>query len=189
MPSGIYLSKTYLEQIWHSKMILEMSVAEIFETVFKNDINKIGIKHLKCLCDLGEGGQNNDRFFDPRLPRTGGPELKIGPVTQALFLAIFAENPQSRLKRAREIFSVDHYAGIDVTSLSTFSRGLLRAIITRKVLERSHFLSCPIKRAAYKRRTIIPALSISTKLFQPGRSIFKDMERRLELYFHVFRSK
>jgi hypothetical protein len=136
MPSGVHLTKTYLEQIWHCRIVLEMSTVAIFESVFQSDTNKIGLAYLQTLCNLCDGGDNNNRFFGPRLPRSGGPDLKIGPIAQAFFLDIFAQQPQKRLKRAREEFSVDYYGGIDVPCLSAFSRVLKRAKITRNVLER-----------------------------------------------------
>ena len=76
MPSGVHLTKTYLEQIWHSRIVLEMSTMAIFESVFQSDTNKIGLAYLQTLCNLCDGGDNINRFFGPRLPRSGGPDLK-----------------------------------------------------------------------------------------------------------------
>ena len=146
------MSKTYLEQIWHSRVILEMSLQEIFNSVFQLDVNKISYAYLKTLCSICDGQQQNERFFGPRLERRGGPREKIGVLSKDMFLQIFANTPQTRLKRARETFAIDHYGGVDVPSLSTFSRVLKKAKVTRKVLERSHHLRCPIKRINYMNR-------------------------------------
>jgi hypothetical protein len=48
-----------------------------FEIVFQSDTNKIGLAYLQTLCNLCDGGDNKNRFFGPRIPRSGGPDLKF----------------------------------------------------------------------------------------------------------------
>ena len=126
-----------------------MTPDQIFESVFQRDVNKIGIIYLKTLCNACDGQQENERFFGPRQARSGGPEQKVGAISRAMFIQIFANTPQTRLKRARETFAIDHYGGFNVPSMSTFVRVLQKENVTRKVLERKHHLRCPLKRISY----------------------------------------
>ena len=66
-----------------------------FEIVFQSDTNKIGLAYLQTLCNLCDGGDNKNPFFGPRLPRSGGPDLKVGPIAQAFFLDIFVQQPNA----------------------------------------------------------------------------------------------
>lgn len=126
-----------------------MSPQEIFDCVFQLDVNKVSFDYIKKLCSICDGQQNNERFFGPRLARGGGAKPKISEISCAMFLELFAANPQTRMKRARETFGVQHYGGDELPSISTFGRILKKADITRKVLERAHHLRCPIKRITY----------------------------------------
>ena len=60
-----------------------MSTVAIFESVIHSDTNKIGLAYLQTLCNQCDGGDNNNRFFGPRLPRSGGPDFIVGPIAQA----------------------------------------------------------------------------------------------------------
>ena len=66
---------------------------------------------------------------------------------------IFLARTSIRQKRAREDFAINYY-GVEygAPSASTISRTLKRSDITRKVLQRVHYLRNPVLRAAYMAR-------------------------------------
>ena len=105
------------------------------------------MKYLKSLCVRCENGDYDDQFLGQKLPRTGGPESVIDDFDEHTFVNIFEDRPQTTLKRTREIICGDHYNAIyGVPSISSFARLLKRQKISRKVMERFHYLRCPIKR-------------------------------------------
>ena len=150
MPSGKHLTSAYLQQIWYGKVILQQDPITIFENIFRSDVSHISVKYLKSLCVRCENGDYDDQFLGQKLPRTGGPERVIDDFDEHTFVNIFIDRPQTTLKRAREIICADHFNAIyGVPSIDSFARVLKRQKISRKVMERVHYLRCPIKRGIF----------------------------------------
>lgn len=150
MPSGTYLTSACLQQIWYGKVILLQNWATIFENIFRSDDSVITVNYLKKLCARCDSGDYDEQFLGEKLPRTGGPEYVIDDFDQDAFLNIFADRPQTTLKRAREIMCEDHYDALyGVPSIRSFGRVLKKRKISRKVMERVHHLRCPIQRGTF----------------------------------------
>ena len=152
MPSGIHLTAVYLQQIWYARVILQQDHMTVFENIFRNDHGFVSIDHLRRLCLRRDNGDYDNQFLGDKLPRGGGPALVIDDIDADVFVKIFTERPQTTLKRAREKMCEDHYGAIyGVPSISSFGRLLKKMRISRKVMERVHYLRCPIKRGIFMR--------------------------------------
>ena len=147
MPSGAHLSADNLQQIWFSRTILQQDHLTIFENIFRNGATFISLKYLRKLCLRCDSGEYDNQFLDDKLPRSGGPERIINALDTNVFVNIFTERPQTTSKRAREVMCEEHYDAVyGVPSIRSFGRVLKRRKITRKVMERMHYLRCPNKR-------------------------------------------
>ena len=136
--------------IWHHRIIMEKSAANIWLSVFQNDVNKISFRYLKELCTACDSGLQNERFNGARARRTGGPHFMITDLAQESLLDIFRETKQVRLEIARQRFLADYYGlAVGGPSVRTIGRTLYRGNFTRKVMQRVHYLRDPIKRATY----------------------------------------
>ena len=150
MPSGTHLTSAYLQQIWYGTVILQQNYTTIFENVFRSDISHVSVRYLKKLCARCRNGDYGNQFLGLKLPRTGGPELVIDNFDADALINIFVARPQTTLKRAREIMCEDHYNAIyGVPSMSSFARALKRQKVSRKVMERVHYLRCPLQRGIF----------------------------------------
>ena len=150
MPSGTHLTSAYLQQIWYGTVILQQNHTTIFENIFRSDISHVSVRYLKKLCARCRNGDYDNQFLGLKLPRTGGPELVIDNFDADALINIFVARPQTTLKRAREIMCEDHYNAIyGVPSMSSFARALKRQKVSRKVMERVHYLRCPLQRGIF----------------------------------------
>lgn len=150
MPSGNHLTSAYLQQVWYGRVMLLQNYMTIFENIFRSDALLISVNYLKRLCALCDNGEYDEKFLGVKLPRTGGPELVVDDFDVDAFVNIFADRPQTTLKRAREVMCEEHYDAIyDVPSIRSFGRVLKRRRISRKVMERVHYLRCPILRGIF----------------------------------------
>ena len=123
-----------------------------FENIFRNDRGFVSVDHLRRLCLRCDKGEYGNQFLGDKLPRGGDPELAIDDFDADVFVNIFTERPQTTLKRASEKMCEDHYGAIyGVPSISSFARLLKKMRISRKVMERVHYLRCPTKRGIFMR--------------------------------------
>ena len=130
--------------------MLQQSPAIIFENVFRNDHLIVTEDHLRRLCFRCDSGMHDEQLLGAKLPRSGGPHHVIDDMDAFVFLDIFREKAQSTLKGARQIMCAEYYGAIHgVPSIRSFGRVLARNGITWKVLERVHYLRCPIRRANF----------------------------------------
>ena len=123
MPSEKHLTKSQLEIIWHHRIIMEKSAANIWLSIFQNDVNKISFRYLKELCTACDSGLQNERFNGARARRTGGPRFKITDLAEEYLLDIFRETKQVRLEIVRQRFLGDFYGlAVEGPSVRTIGR-------------------------------------------------------------------
>ena len=153
MPSGKHLKRETLELLWYQRRVLRRSTAQIFSDLFQDDVQKISRRYLRTLCFRCDSGEYDNEFNGPRKARSGGPKHVIDEVARGFLVDIFVARTSIRQKRAREDFARNYY-GVEygAPSASTISRTLRRSDITRKVLQRIHYLRSPVLRAAYMAR-------------------------------------
>lgn len=127
MPSGKHLTKSQLEMIWHHRVILERSAANIWLNVFQDDPSLVGFRYLKELCSACDSGVQVDRFHGARAKRLGGADFLISGLAEEFLLDIFRETKQVRLEIARHKFLED-YHGLVVggPSVRTIGRTVMR---------------------------------------------------------------
>ena len=136
--------------IWHHRIIMERSTANIWLSIFQNDINQIGFRYLQVLCSACDSGLQIGRFHGARAKRSGGQPFKITDLAEVFLLDIFRETKQVRLEIARQKFLADYYGqAIGGPCVRTIGRTLWKGNFTRKVMQRVHYLRDPVKRAAY----------------------------------------
>lgn len=150
MPSGHHLSKDHLELIWYHRRILESSTESIWQRVFQDDPNRVSAAYLRKLCKRCDAGIYDDQFNGPRALRSGGPKFTVEPDAEQYLLNIWYQRRQTRQWRAKDDLSINYY-GLQFggPSQSTISRVLSRCEITKKVLQRVHYLRNPILRAEF----------------------------------------
>jgi transposase len=150
MPSGDHLSRDHLELIWYQRRILEKNANTVWLDVFQEDANRISLKYLSSLCKRCNSGLYDAQFNGPRVKRSGGQKFTVEPDGVQYLLNIWYQRRQTRQWRAREDLSVNYYGELyGGPSLSTISRVLSRSEMTRKVLQRVHYLRSPVLRAQF----------------------------------------
>ena len=119
----------------------------VFENIFRNDRGFVSVDHLRRLCLRCDKGEYDNQFLGGKVI-----SLVIDDFDADVFVNIFTERPQTTLKRASEKMCEDHYGAIyGVPSISSFGRLLKKMRISRKVMERVHYLRCPTKRGIFMR--------------------------------------
>lgn len=153
MPRGLHLSKTHLGLIWHHRVVLERSPAQIFSDIFQNDAGQVSFDYINRLCRACDSNLEVARFQGVRAQRSGGPHTIVDVVAEGFFLNIFRREMGVILIKARESFLTDYY-GVEIggPSIRTMGRILKKSNFSRKVMQRVHYLRCPIKRAEYMER-------------------------------------
>lgn len=153
MPSGKHLKREVPEALWYQRRILNRSIDQIFRDLFQEDGHLLSRRYLRHLCFRCDSGLFNNQFNGPHAVRSGGPKFVIDGAAQGFLVDIFLARTSIRQKRAREEFAMNYY-GVQygAPSASTISRTLKRSDITRKVLQRVHYLRNPVLRAAYMAR-------------------------------------
>mmetsp|Transcript_14153 Transcript_14153/g.31249 ORF Transcript_14153/g.31249 Transcript_14153/m.31249 type:complete len:335 (+) Transcript_14153:85-1089(+) len=137
---GKALSKEDRAHVHYLHLTLNQSAQQIFASIFRSDPTLVSIDYLEDLCScLRRDPSFAVVYLDGARQKTGREQL-LGPMEQAMIVKLAVGHCEWNQRMMRDQFKQLYYnnAALHDISMSTISRVLQKADISRKVLERRH---------------------------------------------------